>query len=264
MSRFNTQLLVDIGSGFKRVDLFENDRIVVTSKIQDIRDIKKVFTDYTQGLSVPGSQINNAIFRHAFRPDTYEIDTRQYFPAVFRIGNADFRTGYIQLNGAKFKSGRVNSYDITFYGALALLTQLFGDDYLRDLTDLENEVLTYNTNEEFDQIWLDLLTNDNNDNVRIALNSFDKGYIYDSDYTDADTPDVRDDYLNISWSDSQSVRDRSDTGVPLQLLKPSIREERVLQGIENTYNLQFSRGYDANNLPTSTQGDVTTNHFFGN
>jgi hypothetical protein len=41
---------------FQQVDLFEDETISVTSKIQDIRDISKVFTDFSQSFTLPASK----------------------------------------------------------------------------------------------------------------------------------------------------------------------------------------------------------------
>ena len=37
-----------------KLDLFQDEQINVTSKQQDINDISKVFSDYSQSFSVPG------------------------------------------------------------------------------------------------------------------------------------------------------------------------------------------------------------------
>ena len=54
---------------YERVEFFDFESIEITSTIQDVRDIAKVFTDYSQTFSVPASKINNQIFRHYYRTD---------------------------------------------------------------------------------------------------------------------------------------------------------------------------------------------------
>ena len=56
----------DTDSNLQLVDLFQDESIQVTSTIQDIRDIGKVFTDYSQTFNVPASDTNNKIFRHFY------------------------------------------------------------------------------------------------------------------------------------------------------------------------------------------------------
>ncbi len=56
----------DSDGTFQEVDLFKDETITVTSKIQDIRDISKVFTDFSQSFTLPASSRNNKIFRHFY------------------------------------------------------------------------------------------------------------------------------------------------------------------------------------------------------
>ena len=56
----------------QRVDLFEDETIQITSTIQDVKDIGKIFTDYSQTFTVPASSTNNRIFRHFYK---YNITT---------------------------------------------------------------------------------------------------------------------------------------------------------------------------------------------
>jgi hypothetical protein len=43
-----------------RLDLFQDEKIEVTSSIQNVKDISKVFTDFSQSFTVPASKVNNA------------------------------------------------------------------------------------------------------------------------------------------------------------------------------------------------------------
>ena len=49
---------------YDRVDLFNDEKISVTSSIQNINDISKTYTDYSQTFSIPASKQNNKIFKH--------------------------------------------------------------------------------------------------------------------------------------------------------------------------------------------------------
>ena len=61
------QLYIKNDSGdYDRVDLYSDETIELTSKIQDLRDIGKIFTDFTQSFNVPASDTNNKIFRHFY------------------------------------------------------------------------------------------------------------------------------------------------------------------------------------------------------
>ena len=51
------------------VDLFDDEKIEITSSIQNIQDISKVYTDFSQSFTVPCSDNNNAIFDFFYNND---------------------------------------------------------------------------------------------------------------------------------------------------------------------------------------------------
>jgi len=70
--RLQPQLYIDTSGNplgepnFERVDFFNFEEIELTSSIQDVRDISKVFTDFSQEFSLPASKTNNKIFKHYY------------------------------------------------------------------------------------------------------------------------------------------------------------------------------------------------------
>ena len=67
---------------FSRLELFNDEKITVSSTIQNISDISKIFTDYSQGFTIPCSPTNNAIFQHFYQNDidaTIDYQNRVYF-----------------------------------------------------------------------------------------------------------------------------------------------------------------------------------------
>ena len=46
----------------KLIDLYGDENIEVTSTIQDIKDVGKVFTDFSQSFKVPASATYNVVF----------------------------------------------------------------------------------------------------------------------------------------------------------------------------------------------------------
>ena len=54
---------------YEQIELFNDEQVVVNSSVQNISDISKVFTDFSQSFSVPASTINNAIFQHFYQSD---------------------------------------------------------------------------------------------------------------------------------------------------------------------------------------------------
>ena len=55
----------------EQIELYDDESITLTQSIQDVRDIKKIFYDYSRTFSVPASKNNNKIFKHFYN---YFID----------------------------------------------------------------------------------------------------------------------------------------------------------------------------------------------
>lgn len=119
---------------FNRLELFDDEKININLSVQNISDISKVYTDFTQSFSVPASQNNNAIFKHFYNSDVDQtIDQNLRRKAYIEIDLTPFRTGKIQLEKSTLKNGKVESYQITFYGELLSLKDKFKDVKLKDL-----------------------------------------------------------------------------------------------------------------------------------
>ena len=122
----------------QRLDLFNDETISVTSKQQDIQDISKVFTDFSQSFSVPSTPSNDAIFQHFYQNDVDStIDHNIRRSAFIEIDLTTFRTGTISLEKAEIKDNQAYSYQITFYGDITSLKDKFGDDKLADMNELD-------------------------------------------------------------------------------------------------------------------------------
>ena len=77
-----------------RVELFKDENVEFTQTIQNIRDIKKIFTEFSKTFTVPATKRNNKIFQHY-----YNYDIRNGYDARLKT-NAS-----LELNGLPFKRG---------------------------------------------------------------------------------------------------------------------------------------------------------------
>jgi hypothetical protein len=68
---------VDIYVNGSRLDLFDDEEITINLSVQNVQDISKVFTDFTQGFTVPATPANNAIFQHYYRTDVISSNLTQ-------------------------------------------------------------------------------------------------------------------------------------------------------------------------------------------
>lgn len=128
----------------RRIELFNDEKISITSSIQNVNDISKVFTDYSQSFTVPASDNNNEIFRHWYENALDNaFDQRQRYAGYIEIDTQVFRIGKWQLESATIKNNRVEDYKITFYGVLKSLTDKFGEDKLKDIAELNDYTIDY-------------------------------------------------------------------------------------------------------------------------
>ena len=128
----------------QRLDLFKDETITVNSKQQDINDIAKTFTDFSQSFSVPSTPSNDAIFEHFYQNDVDgTIDHNIRRSGFIEIDLTTFRTGTISLEKSEIKDNQAYSYQITFYGDITSLKDKLGDDKLQDLTLLNIYAHTY-------------------------------------------------------------------------------------------------------------------------
>ena len=117
-----------------RLELFNDEKINVNSSVQNIADISKVFTDFSQSFTVPASENNNQIFQHFYNSDydgTINHNLRR--DAYIEIDLTPFRRGKLQLEKSNIKNGKVENYTITFYGDVLALKDKFGESKLSSL-----------------------------------------------------------------------------------------------------------------------------------
>lgn len=145
-----TSTIESLGSSFaeletyNRIELFEDEKISVTSSIQNVNDISKVFTDYSQSFTIPASDNNNEIFRHWYENSLDNgFDQRVRYSGYIEIDTQTFRSGKWQLESATVKNNRVEDYKLTFYGELKSLSDKFGEAKLKDLDTLNDYTITY-------------------------------------------------------------------------------------------------------------------------
>ena len=145
-----TSAIESLGSSFanletyNRIELFDDEKISVTSSIQNVNDISKIFTDYSQSFTIPASDNNNEIFRHWYENSLDDaFDQRIRYSGYIEIDTQTFRSGKWQLESATVKNNRVEDYKITFYGELKSLSDKFGDDKLQDVKELNDYTISY-------------------------------------------------------------------------------------------------------------------------
>lgn len=210
--------------GDEELDMFGDEDIVINLSVQNIQDISKVFTDFTQGFSVPATPRNNAIFSHYYRTDIVGgADYRLRAEGYIEINGLLFRYGSIELEGVQMRQNAPYAYDVTFYGLLVNLTDLFGEDYLYDLESLSAFNHTYDEATIYSG-----LTSTALDPVYYPFISAKDVWIYDSDNNNHQEE-------NIAFHGINETH-----GVRHYDLKPAIPIQEIITAIETKYGVTFN------------------------
>jgi hypothetical protein len=205
----------------KILDLFSDEQIVVNSTVQNITDIGKVFTDFSQTFTIPCSDRNNQIFEFYFQNDVdNQIDHNRRRDSRIEIDHIPFRTGKIQLEKSETKSTNGESYTVSFYGDVVNIKDLVGEDKLGDL-DYDTLDHTYSGAEIEARIETDFNTTDYD--VRYPLISSSRVWQYGS-------ADARDISLNTS-------------SINFSELFPAVRVKSILDIIATQYGLTFTGSF---------------------
>ena len=209
--------------GDQELDMFGDEDITINLSVQNIQDISKIFTDYTQGFSVPASPRNNSIFEHYYRTDIVGgADYRLRAEGRIEINGLVFRYGSIELEGVQMRKNAPYAYDITFYGLLVNLTDLFGEDYLYDL-----DLSTYNHTYDQATIHSGLTSNALLPVIYPMITPKDV-WFYNSDNSAHGADNIA--FHNVN----------EDHGVQYYNLKPAIPVERIFDAIASKYGISFS------------------------
>jgi hypothetical protein len=238
--------------------------ITINLSVQNVQDISKVFTDFTQGFTIPASPRNNEILQHYYNSNitsssittetggspvwnsigiTWNTWTTAWnagasstsvpntFDGRFRqtarieINSLPFRDGVIELESVQLKGTEPYAYTLTFYGDLVTLSDLFGEDYLYDL-DFSAYDLEYTDDKVYDG-----LTADDFNELFFPLMSPVKNWYYDSEPSDVGN--------NIAY-----IAARATThGINYYELKPALKVTAVLSAIEAKYGITFTGSF---------------------
>lgn len=213
------------------IELFDDESVSLTQTIQNVRDISKIFTDFSKTFSVPASKANNKVFKHFYNFSIIGYDSGTKKDAELYLNHQLFKKGKIKLEGANLKAGRADTYRITFFGDTVNLKDLLSDDKLGALDLLYDFNFDYNATNvvNYMQDGLDVTIGGvtYNDAVIVPLITHSDRLYYDSA-----APEAQSANLHAHASTIQ--------GVKYEQLKPAVRVYALLKAIEQKYDIQFS------------------------
>jgi len=236
---FNIQLFVEN----QEVDLFDDESITLTQSLQDVKDIEKVFTDFSRTFNVPASKNNNKIFKHFYNYHIIGFDARRKKSATLYLNGEVFKEGRIKLEGATRKDNKAHTYKLTFFGNGINIKDLIGEDNLSTLDFLKNFTFIYNDAniKTYLQNGLDITIEDEifTDSIIFPLISHSKRFIYDSGFAAAN--ENSEEQNNIAYENGAS--EPYANGLQLSQLKPALRVYPIIKAIERQYGIVFSEDF---------------------
>ena len=258
---------VDIYVNGFRLDIFDDEEISINLSVQNVQDISKVFTDFTQGFTIPASPRNNEILQHYYNANITEslittetggspvwnsigitwntwntawnagasstsvvntFDGRLRQEARIEINSLPFRTGVIEVENVQLKGTEPYAYTLTFYGDVVTLVDLFGEDYLYDVDFAE-------FNHEYtDTVVFNKLTTNDDTGLFYPLCSPVKNWFYQSG-----SGSGANDINNIAHK-TGGVGNR---GIRYYELKPALKVQSILNAIAAQYGITFNGSF---------------------
>ena len=221
----------------QRVELFKDESVTITDSIQNVKDIEKVFTAFSKSFSIPASKVNNKIFKHYYNFDIVGgFDARKKVPATIELNSIPFKTGKIKLEGVDLKNNKPNIYRVVFFGDIVDLKDKLGEKKLSDLK-LEQYDLDYNAA----TVKTKLETPKSSTDVIVPLITHSQRLYFDINSHD----EAGDGNLYYDTGHTQNQH-----GVKWNELKYAIRVNKIIEAIEDTFDLQFSSDFFKNtNIP---------------
>jgi hypothetical protein len=215
--------------------MFKDESVTITDSIQNVKDIAKVFTAFSQSFSVPASKSNNKIFKHYYNFDIDGgFDARQKKSATIELNYIPFRTGKIKLDGVDLKDNKPHTYRVTFFGDIVDLKDKLGEKKLSDLDFSSYQPLNYDAA----TVETKLTTEESSTNHIVApLITHSQRLFYDSGSHD----DKGDGNLYYDIGHTQNLH-----GVKWNELKYAIRVNKIIEQIETDFDLEFSSDFFKN------------------
>ena len=218
--------MIELYIGSNRLDTYKDEDISITLNIQNIKDISKLFVDFTQNFSVPASAANNKAFKHYYNADIsggFQASLRQ--DATLFLNKELFREGTIELLGVNLEQGKATSYEAVFFSAGVNLKDLFGED---ELTSLDLSAYDHSYEGGVIRGAMEGTTPLNSGNIIYPLISPVGDWHYDSAPNDHSALDI----AYHSQNDNH--------GLNYYELKPAIKLSKIIDAIEAKYGITFT------------------------
>ena len=211
----------------QRIELFKDETISLTETIQNVKDIAKVFTDFTKTFSVPATKETNKLFKHYYNFDIVGgFDARTKKSGIIKLNGVDFKKGKIKLEGVNLKDNKPHTYRITFFGNTTTLKEKIGDDKLGSLN-----LDAYTQDYDYSAIRFKLQANPATNDVIVPFITHTQRLYYKDGEHGLGTGNL--------WYE-QGAGTSHHHVVAWNQLKYALRVHKIIEAIESRYSITFS------------------------
>ena len=181
----------------QRVEMFKDESVILTSTIQNVKQIDKIFTEFSKSFSLPASKTNNKVFKHYYNSDVVGgFDARTKKSAIIELNNLPYKNGYIKLESVGMKNNLPNTYRVTFFGSTVSLKDILGEEKLQSL-DLSANDREYSANEVRAFLQADATTND----LIVPLITHSQKLYFDNSTSQGNLTYVAGQLKGVLWTD---------------------------------------------------------------
>ena len=177
--------------------MFKDESVILTSTIQNVKQIDKIFTEFSKSFSLPASKTNNKVFKHYYNSDVVGgFDARTKKSAIIELNNLPYKNGYIKLESVGMKNNLPNTYRVTFFGSTVSLKDILGEEKLQSL-DLSANDKEYSANEVRSFLQADSTTND----LIVPLITHSQQLYFDNSTSQGNLTYVAGQLKGVLWTD---------------------------------------------------------------
>src|SRR5210317_133829 len=257
MINLQLYILNENGQSYDEVELYDNETVSYTQSLQDVRDISKVFSDFTRTFNVPASRTNNIIFKHFYNYFIDGFDPKKRHKAKIYLNYELYKEGYIKLEGSTTKDNRPFTYRLTFFGSGVILKDVFREKKLSSLSYLISNFQFDYTSSNVKQYLQDGKNEIMYTPIKGLSGTVSPIEIQDAivfpliSHTDRMIFDSNTSYTGVAGE--ANLANVTNGGLKLTELKPAIRVHAIIKAIEAQYKesgIEFSTDFfTETNLP---------------
>lgn len=224
------------------LDLYSDVPIKIFRSFAEVQDISKRNSDYTIGLSLPGSKRNNVFFENFYdvNQQTLYFDATKRVPAKVVIDGDIYFRGYLKLDKMSVIDTKIE-YSVTLYSEIADLYGAIGNGLLKDLDyssinhELRNEFVINDWNGP---------NYENGEPYPYLYSVIHNGYIYDGEFPDYGITNLYSSTITGNWAtlaEAQAATlpnrinsvqsDDSAGGIYLNQMKPALNVKWLVEKI---------------------------------